>query len=153
MSSNRPRVRAVLTTPDGDVLTIRRVKPDRPVYWTLPGGHVEPGDTDLAAALRRELAEEVGGRSVIDRLFHVTDDEQYFYLGRVEDWTGLAPDSPELADPSGGEYRLEAVPVASLAAIDLKPEPVARLLAEHAARPLGLAGLPRVTRSAVVPLR
>src|SRR5262245_2433773 len=28
--------------------------------WVQPGGHVEPGDTDLLAAARRELHEEVG---------------------------------------------------------------------------------------------
>jgi 8-oxo-dGTP pyrophosphatase MutT (NUDIX family) len=28
--------------------------------WLQPGGHVEPGDTDLAAAARREVIEETG---------------------------------------------------------------------------------------------
>lgn len=28
--------------------------------WVQPGGHIEPGDVDLAAAARREVAEEVG---------------------------------------------------------------------------------------------
>ena len=28
--------------------------------WVQPGGHVEPGDVDLEAAARREVAEEVG---------------------------------------------------------------------------------------------
>jgi 8-oxo-dGTP pyrophosphatase MutT (NUDIX family) len=28
--------------------------------WVQPGGHVEPGDLDLEAAARREVAEEVG---------------------------------------------------------------------------------------------
>lgn len=28
--------------------------------WVQPGGHIEPGDSDLEAAARREVAEEVG---------------------------------------------------------------------------------------------
>jgi 8-oxo-dGTP pyrophosphatase MutT (NUDIX family) len=29
-------------------------------YWTFPGGRIEPGDADRAAAAARELAEETG---------------------------------------------------------------------------------------------
>ncbi len=32
------RVRAVLVTPDGCLLAIRRDRPDRATYWVLPGG-------------------------------------------------------------------------------------------------------------------
>ena len=43
---------------DGNVLVIQRAKP--PVgLWSLPGGHVEFGETALAAA-HRELLEESG---------------------------------------------------------------------------------------------
>jgi len=37
--------------------------------WLQPGGHVEPGDADLASAARREVAEEVG----IDELALLSD--------------------------------------------------------------------------------
>jgi ADP-ribose pyrophosphatase YjhB (NUDIX family) len=37
------RVRTVLVTPDGCLLTIRRDRPGRTTYWVLPGGHVDPG--------------------------------------------------------------------------------------------------------------
>lgn len=29
-------------------------------FWVQPGGHIEPGETDLEAAARREVAEEMG---------------------------------------------------------------------------------------------
>ena len=49
---------------DGRVLLIERAKP--PIgMWSLPGGHVEPGET-MAAAARRELQEETGLASTLD---------------------------------------------------------------------------------------
>jgi 8-oxo-dGTP pyrophosphatase MutT (NUDIX family) len=44
--------------PEGDALFfIHHRKLDR---WLQPGGHIEPGDADVLAAARREVAEEVG---------------------------------------------------------------------------------------------
>ncbi|HEU5211320.1 MAG TPA: NUDIX domain-containing protein [Gaiellaceae bacterium] len=54
----RDAVRAVVLDPDGRVLLVRFVFPDREV-WATPGGGVEPGEPD-EPALRRELAEELG---------------------------------------------------------------------------------------------
>jgi 8-oxo-dGTP pyrophosphatase MutT (NUDIX family) len=45
------RVRAVLVTPGGCLLGIRRDRPGRATYWVLPGGHVDPGDQSVEAAL------------------------------------------------------------------------------------------------------
>jgi 8-oxo-dGTP pyrophosphatase MutT (NUDIX family) len=47
----------VLAPDDSGLLLIHHARLDR---WLQPGGHVEPGDADLLAAARRELAEEVG---------------------------------------------------------------------------------------------
>ena len=55
------RVRALLITPVGDLLTVRRVSPGQDPYWVLPGGGVEAGE-DLESALARELHEEIAGR-------------------------------------------------------------------------------------------
>jgi 8-oxo-dGTP diphosphatase len=49
-------VGAVLRNADGRVLAARR---QRPAGWELPGGKVEPGETE-PAALVRELREELG---------------------------------------------------------------------------------------------
>jgi 8-oxo-dGTP diphosphatase len=53
-------VRAVLAA--GNEVLLARVTGDP--WFFLPGGHVEPGET-AAAALRRELAEELGIRDLV----------------------------------------------------------------------------------------
>ena len=55
----RQAVRAVVLDPDDRILLVRFEFPDSGTKWALPGGGVEPGETDHDA-LRRELAEEVG---------------------------------------------------------------------------------------------
>lgn len=50
--------------PDG-ALTLLLIR-DRHRAWTLPKGHLEPGEGDEAAALR-EIAEETGVSCVIER--------------------------------------------------------------------------------------
>ena len=60
---------------------------------------------------------------------------QYFYLARVRAWSADAGDrdGPEFTDPARGEYHLQAIPLNArvLAAIDLKPDPLAELLLDH----------------------
>jgi 8-oxo-dGTP diphosphatase len=54
----REAVRALVVTPDDHVLLVRFEFPTATI-WAPPGGGLEPGE-DHRAALRRELAEEVG---------------------------------------------------------------------------------------------
>lgn len=54
------RVVAALIESDGRVLVCQRRRGDRfALLWEFPGGKVEPGE-ELAAALARELSEELG---------------------------------------------------------------------------------------------
>jgi ADP-ribose pyrophosphatase YjhB (NUDIX family) len=131
------RVRAILVTPDGDLLTIRRVRPGQPPYWVLPGGGVEPGE-DLQAALGRELREEIAATAHVHSLLHVLDrgdERQYFYLARAATWSAEpgARSGPEFTDPARGEYHLQAVPLTAeaVSAIDLKPGELAEVLLHH----------------------
>jgi 8-oxo-dGTP pyrophosphatase MutT (NUDIX family) len=141
------RVRGMLVTPAGSVLTIRRERPGIPPYWVLPGGGVEPGDASLEGALIREVEEELAARPHIHGLLHVVDDQdgpQYIFLARIDTWSGENRTGPEFADPTRGSYHPEPVPltVESLAAIDLKPAAVAEFLTRHIADGQDLFTLP-----------
>lgn len=54
----RPAVSAAVFR-DGHVLLVERAKPPLQGVWSLPGGHIEPGEPAIDAA-HRELAEETG---------------------------------------------------------------------------------------------
>ncbi len=52
-------VGALIYRPDGRLLLIRRANAPGRGRWSLPGGRVEPGESDAAAVIR-EVAEETG---------------------------------------------------------------------------------------------
>ena len=52
-------VGGIVFDPDGRILLIRRGHPPAAGRWSIPGGRVEPGESDLDA-VRRELLEETG---------------------------------------------------------------------------------------------
>jgi 8-oxo-dGTP diphosphatase len=49
------------------LLVVRRGRPPGQGRWSIPGGHVEPGET-MAEAVRRELREETGLDGTCGRL-------------------------------------------------------------------------------------
>lgn len=57
---------------DGRVLIVQRGKAPGRGIWSLPGGHVEPGETAMAAA-QRELGEETGIAANLDHLVGLFD--------------------------------------------------------------------------------
>lgn len=54
-----PCVGAVVVDASGRLLLVRRANPPHAGLWSLPGGHVEPGETREQAVVR-EVAEETG---------------------------------------------------------------------------------------------
>ena len=89
---------------EGRVLLVHR-SPERAVYpnvWDLAGGHMEPGETELAA-LARELDEELGVQITPGSAIHLCrlqvgrgEDPVHFSAWIVGEWEGgptnAAPD-------------------------------------------------------------
>ena len=89
------RVRGLLITPGGDLLTIQGIRPRQDPYWVLPGGGVESGE-DLETALARELSEELAATAEVHSLLHILDhgaERQYFYLARAQAWSAKPRES------------------------------------------------------------
>jgi 8-oxo-dGTP diphosphatase len=80
-ASSRVVVGVALTDPAGRVLAARRPTGG----WELPGGKVEPGESEPAAAVR-ECAEELGVRVEVDARLPGSQPCGAGYLLRV--WTG-----------------------------------------------------------------
>jgi 8-oxo-dGTP pyrophosphatase MutT (NUDIX family) len=55
----RRAVRALILTPQGELLLIKVRSPDGQVFWIAPGGGIESSES-VDEALRRELKEELG---------------------------------------------------------------------------------------------
>lgn len=127
------RVRAVLISDSGKVLLIKRIRPATDPYWVLPGGHADPGDSSLEAALSREIREELGGKVEVLSLLHIQQSEnerQFFYLGRIRRWSFARRSGPEFSEAGRGEYVPEEIPLTpeALRMIDIRPEQIATFL-------------------------
>jgi 8-oxo-dGTP diphosphatase len=115
-----PVVAAVLTAPDGRVLLAQR-----PAHkhlgrkWEFPGGKIEPGETP-AAALRRELHEELGCETVVTApLPRFEHDYGTVLIAMIPFICTLAPGSPP---PQAREHlALAWVAVSDLRHYDLAP--------------------------------
>lgn len=126
---------------DGRVLLVHR-SPDRRAYpnvWDLPGGHVEPGETELVA-LAREVREELGvriatGTAVPLCRFEVGADDEAVRLVAwlVGEWEGTPVNfAPEEHDDMRW-FPIDALP-------PLAHERVSRVLTNAMAGPHG--GIP-----------
>lgn len=142
MSANvtRRSARAILL--DGtDLLLIKRTRPGQAPYWVSIGGGVEPEDTTLEDAVRREVLEEIGAQiKNIAQVFIIKDDVedgiaiQHVFLAELAPADLVEPTGKELSIESRGGYELVRVPFtpAGLAEIDLKPAVLADfIVANH----------------------
>ncbi|WP_084219811.1 NUDIX hydrolase [Spirillospora albida] len=130
----RHRVRAVLLTPEGNLLLMKRIRPGVEPYWVVIGGGVEDTDAGPLDALHREIREEIAGSADIVRHLHTLESpgggREDFYLAAITNWNFTARTGPEFTRTDRGEYRLEQIPATpqAVAAINLKPNPIADVL-------------------------
>ncbi|WP_322895269.1 MULTISPECIES: NUDIX hydrolase [unclassified Yoonia] len=84
MTRTFPRLAAIAVLRHaGQVLLVRRRNPPDAGRWGFPGGHVEAGETALAAALR-ELAEETGVQGLAQGYLTNLDIIQHDAAGMLE---------------------------------------------------------------------
>jgi ADP-ribose pyrophosphatase YjhB (NUDIX family) len=149
----RRSARAILIDDDGYLVLIRRTRPGRAPYWTTAGGGVEDGDASIAAAMHRELAEELGAKAIgASQVFldswsteaglHV----QHFFVARLASMDLSTRNGPEFDDPSRGAYDPDRFDLRGqeLAAIDLQSAALKRFILANREALLAEAGLTAV---------
>ncbi|MFO0575124.1 MAG: ATP-dependent sacrificial sulfur transferase LarE [Polyangia bacterium] len=117
-------VAALVQRDDGAVLlSQRRADQGMPLKWELPGGKIEPGESP-EAALRREIAEELGVESEVGAIYDVISHAypEFDLLMLVYRCTLAAPPFPrEVAD-------VRFVPPPALLELDVLPADVPLML-------------------------
>jgi ADP-ribose pyrophosphatase YjhB (NUDIX family) len=105
--------RVLLFDESGSILLIRFVvmrSDGEFVFWALPGGEIEPGETAIQAA-GRELQEELGVELAVEGPIR-QDANQFMHQGEMQDNTdffftaGCARNAPRLAGVTPEEIRM-----------------------------------------------
>jgi 8-oxo-dGTP pyrophosphatase MutT (NUDIX family) len=152
MAVARRSARAILIDDDGNLVLIKRTKPDVPVYWTTAGGGVEDSDASVEAAMRREIFEELGATAadaspvfLASALSEAGVKIQYFFLARLTSLDVSVRTGPEVFNPAKGRYDPDRVTLlddgTALAAIDLQPSELKTFIAANREALLAEAGL------------
>lgn len=122
--------RALLFDAEQQLVLIERTKPGQKPYWVTVGGGVEPQDTGIEDALRREVFEEIGGRiDCVREVFLVTDELpdgvgiQHVFVARLLSMNLDRRAGAEFTEPGRGTYEVVRVPATrdALEAIRLMP--------------------------------
>lgn len=114
----RVSVRALLLDDDDHLIVFRRFVEGRGVYYTAPGGKIDPGEDD-ETALRRELFEELGATAgELCYLFEAPAIDRYptahrFYAARLVSMDITSRTGTEFSNPAKGTYDVERIPCRS----------------------------------------
>ena len=139
-----PRHTARVVIVDGDHLVlIKRVQLSRDPqpYWVTVGGGIEPQDVSPEAAMRREVAEEIGGTvGAAQQVFVHTEDKaggiriSYVFLAALVSMNLPARTGEEFSLDDRGTYEVQRIPftAAGIGSIRLLPAELAEYLAANA---------------------
>jgi 8-oxo-dGTP diphosphatase len=121
-----PCVGAVVHDGQGRLLLVRRGHAPSAGLWSVPGGRVEAGESEVEAVVR-ELAEETGLRVRPDRVLGRVRIDGEGVVFTVTDWacTALDPDRQPVAGDDAAEVAF--VDAADLSELDLAPGVLAAL--------------------------
>jgi len=120
MGRVRVSVRALLLNDDDELIVFRREVPGRGVYYSAPGGKIDPGEDD-ETALRRELFEELGATvGDLRHLFTADGTADFptahrFYVTRLLSMDISQRTGAEFHNPAKGTYDVEQIPCQSKA--------------------------------------
>ena len=132
------RRRAAAIVIDRDRVAMIERRPGSELYYLIPGGAVEAGE-DIAAAARREIAEELGLEISVGPLVAVVrrqGSEQYYYRATIlggEFGTGHGQEMRGLVSPERGTYEAKWLPIDTLLHRDVRPRSVCELILEAVA--------------------
>jgi ADP-ribose pyrophosphatase YjhB (NUDIX family) len=115
-------VGAVVLDDRGRVLLVRRGRPPSAGSWSLPGGHVEPGES-LDAAIVREVLEETAVRARVVCILGVVPVAREGYAYSIHEHL-LVPLDPTAAEPHAGDDAADAcwVDPREAATMGLRPD-------------------------------
>jgi 8-oxo-dGTP diphosphatase len=101
-TNGQPPIAAAIIVDNGRVLMVRRRVQEGQLSWQFPAGEIEPGESDLDAAVR-ETREEVGlavsaVRRIGERVHPATGRSMVYVACRVVAGTAHVTDVDELAE-------------------------------------------------------
>ncbi len=134
MDKNREEAARAILLVNNDIVTIKRTKyngDSEYVYYTLPGGHVEKGET-FEETVIREVEEELGIKVKIEEEFmsiYNEDIDKYekFYLCEYvsgDIGTGTGPEFINIDLKKYGKYEIEYIPTNKINEYNLLPKNV-----------------------------
>lgn len=132
------RVGGIIESPDGKKVLIHRLSNFD--FWLLPGGRVEMME-DTEKAIIREIQEELGVESKIDRLAAIIEsffdikDKTYHELGfnyvlKISEKSPIVQKQGEFAGIEGEKYRYKWLDKELLNQINFKPDYIVPVLQE-----------------------
>ena len=133
MSKNRGS--AIIDYENGIIL-IKRIKgygQNKKIYYTIPGGGQEEGET-IEETTRREIKEELGIDIVLTDKYYEIERQvriQFFYLASYKSGllvTGTVRDMNHNDYNKCGEYVIEIVPINKIKDINLLPNEIKEII-------------------------